>query len=61
MSIEGLSSSMAATKLTTQSSVLVAKKLLDQQERDGQNAVALIQQSAPNPGNGNGKLVNAYV
>ncbi len=60
MDIAGLSSSLAATKLSSQSSILVAKQALNQQEQDGKNAVALIQKSAPEPGNGNGKLVNGY-
>ena len=60
MDIAGLSSSLAATKLTSQSSILVAKKALDQQEQAGKNAVALIQKAAPDVSNGNGKLFNSY-
>ncbi len=60
MDIAGLSSSLASAKLTSQSNILVAKQVLNQQEQQGQNAVALINTSAPDPGNGNGKLINSY-
>jgi len=39
---------------------MVAKKVLDQQEQQGKDAVDLIQKSAPDVGNGNGKLLNLY-
>jgi hypothetical protein len=60
MDIAVLSSSMAANSLITQSSILVAKKSLDIQKQQGQNAIALIQAAVPKLGDGNGKLVNLY-
>lgn len=60
MDISDLSSVMGANSISTQSSILVAKKSLDMMKQQGLNALALIQSSAPDPGNGNGKLVNIY-
>jgi Putative motility protein len=58
MDIAGLSSSLAASKLSSQSNVLVARKVLDQQEQQGKDAVALIQKSSPDAGSS--KLINIY-
>jgi hypothetical protein len=60
MDISDISSSMAANSISTQSSILIAKKSLDMMKQQGLNAIALIQGAAPEPGNGNGKLVNLY-
>ncbi len=60
MDIAALSSSLASSKLNSQSNIMVAKKVLDQQEQRGKDAVDLIQKSAPDVGNGNGKLLNLY-
>jgi len=58
--ISAISSNMTANSISTQSSILVAKKSLDMLKQQGLNAIALIQSSAPDPGNGNGKLLNIY-
>lgn len=60
MDITQMSTLMAAERYSTQGSILVAKKILDQQEQQGQNAVSLIKQSAPQPDDGKGKLLNIY-
>jgi hypothetical protein len=60
MDIVSLSCSLAANDLSSQSSILVAKKAIDLQKQQGQNSVALIQNAAPDVGDGNGKLVNLY-
>ena len=61
MDIPALSSSMAANRIASQSSIMVARKSLDIQKLQGQNAIALIQSASPNPEQGNGKLVDIYV
>jgi len=58
MNISDISSGMSANSVSAQSTILMAKKSLDMQKQDGVNTLALIQSAAPNPGNGNGKLVN---
>ncbi len=60
MDITGMSTSLSANSISIQSSILVAKRSLDILKQQGLNAVALIQATAPDPGNGNGRQVNIY-
>lgn len=60
MNISAAGGSLAPLKLNSQHSILMARHLLNLQEQEGENAVALIQRAAPDAGTGKGTLVNRY-
>ena len=60
MDIGQMSTTVAVNRYASQGSILMTKKILDQQEQQGQNAVDLIQRTTPQPDYGKGKLVNVY-
>jgi hypothetical protein len=60
MDISGVSTSLASNSITIQNSILIVKQSLEAMKKQGLNAVAIIQATAPDLGNGNGNLVNYY-
>ena len=60
MDISNTGSNLTANSISVRSSVLVAGKSLGYMKQQGLNAVALIKAAAPDPRNGNGRLLNRY-
>ena len=60
MDIGQMSMTMAVNRYASQGSILMNKKLLEQQEQQGQHAVGPVQKATPQPDYGKGLLVNAY-
>jgi hypothetical protein len=60
MDISQMGTTLAVNRYASQGSILMTKKILEQQEQQGQNAVGLIQGTTPQPDYGRGKLVNVY-
>jgi hypothetical protein len=54
------SGGMSENKFSSNGSAQVAKRMTAQQQPQARKATALIHKSAPDFGNGNGKLVNLY-
>jgi len=59
MDISQMSTTLAVNRYASQGSILMTKKILEQQEQQGQTAVGLMQ-GTPQPDYGKGKLVNVY-
>ena len=61
MDIGQMSMTMAVNRYASQGSILMNKKLVEQQqEQQGQHAVVPVQRATPQPDYGKGRLVNAY-
>lgn len=60
MDISGVGISLASNSMTIQNSILLVRQSLEALKQQGLNAVAVIQATTPDLGNGNGRLVNYY-